>query len=152
MIIKMGQSRAEKEDVGMKKSTMQQTLLKKVLHKKYLPVFISLAVAFMFISCSYIPEWNFSFDEHSTPGEVQEKGEVALAWDPNTEPDLAGYKLYYGLGSRVYTKVVDVGDQTSYTVGSLDAGKTYYFAVTAYNTSGYISDYSNEVSCVVVVE
>ena len=136
----------------MKKNTTQQNLLKKVLHKKYLPVFISLALAFALISCSITPEWNFSFDEQSAGGGSQEKGAVALEWDPNTEPDLSGYKLYYGLGSGSYTKMVDVGNQTNYTVGNLDAGKTYYFAVTAYNTSGYQSGYSNEVMCEVVVE
>ena len=51
-----------------------------------------------------------------------------------------------------YTKVVDVGDQTTCTVANLDAGKTYYFAVIAYNTAGYTSNYSNEVSCVVTAQ
>jgi hypothetical protein len=27
-------------------------------------------------------------------------GSVTLAWDANTEPDLAGYRIYYGFGSR----------------------------------------------------
>jgi hypothetical protein len=44
--------------------------------------------------------------------------EVTLAWDANTEPDLAGYMIYYGFTSRSYDWVVDVGDQTTYTVSS----------------------------------
>lgn len=27
-------------------------------------------------------------------------GEVGLVWDANTEPDLAGYKIYYGYQAR----------------------------------------------------
>ncbi len=49
--------------------------------------------------------------------------QVTLAWDPNTDPDLAGYKLYYGLLSDQYSYSVDVGNQTSYTLSNLEDGK-----------------------------
>jgi len=39
--------------------------------------------------------------------------QVTLAWDQNTEPDLAGYKLYYGNASGNYAQVIDVGKPTS---------------------------------------
>lgn len=68
-----------------------------------------------------------------------------LTWDANTEADLAGYKVYYGTSSRSYGAPIDVGNQTSYSVTGLGS-QTYYFAVTAYNTSGAESGYSNEVS------
>ena len=71
---------------------------------------------------------------------------VKLAWDPNTEKDLAGYKVYYGYSSRNYHTSIDVGNTTSVQIVGLKDGQTYYFAVTAYNTSGLESDYSNEVS------
>ena len=35
---------------------------------------------------------------------------VTLGWDPNTESDLNGYKIYYGPASANYTNTVDVGD------------------------------------------
>jgi len=69
---------------------------------------------------------------------------VRVNWDPNSEPDLGGYKVYYGTLSGTYTKVLDVGDSTSADVGSLDQGSTYYFAVTAYDVSGNESEFSNE--------
>jgi len=72
-------------------------------------------------------------------------GTAILSWGANTESDLAGYKVYYGQ-SRPYSQSLDVGNITSYTVGGLAEGLTYYFVVTAYNTSGYESGYSNEVS------
>jgi uncharacterized protein YqjF (DUF2071 family) len=71
---------------------------------------------------------------------------VTLAWDPNTEFNLAGYKVYYGVASGVYTNSVDVGNVTTNRVTGLAQGVTYYFAITAYNTSGQESDYSAEIS------
>jgi len=71
--------------------------------------------------------------------------QATLMWDPNTEADLAGYKIYYGYSSNNYEYSVDVGDQTTYTLTGLDPDATYYIAATAYNTSGYESDFSNEV-------
>src|SRR2546428_738116 len=72
--------------------------------------------------------------------------QVALAWDANTDPDLAGYKLYYSISSGSYQLSVDVGNQTSYTLSGLLEGQIYYFAATAYNLSGSESGFSNEVS------
>jgi len=71
--------------------------------------------------------------------------QVTLAWDPNTDPDLAGYRIHYGLLSDQYSNSVNVGNQTSYTLSNLTDGKTYYFAATAYDQAGYESDFSDEV-------
>jgi hypothetical protein len=70
--------------------------------------------------------------------------QLSLAWDKSSETNVTGYKLFYGLASGQYTSNVDVGNQTSCTVSNLTDGKTYYFAVTAYNSYGQ-SPYSNEV-------
>jgi hypothetical protein len=70
---------------------------------------------------------------------------VTLAWDPNTESDLAGYKIHYGTSSKDYQYSVDVGNFTSCDVSGLDEGKTYYFAATAYDTEYNSSDLSEEV-------
>ena len=70
--------------------------------------------------------------------------DVSLSWSPNSESDLAGYKLYYGTSSRNYSNSVNLGKTTSHTVAGLSAG-TYYFALTAYDTAGNESSYSNEV-------
>jgi hypothetical protein len=80
-----------------------------------------------------------------TPSVVQ-GGEVNLAWDPNTEPDVAGYRVYYGSGSRNYDHFMEVGNSTSCLVTGLEQGRTYYFAATAVNTANIESDFSNEVS------
>ena len=76
-------------------------------------------------------------------------GEVTLEWDLNSEPDVAGYIMYWGTTSRSYSDSVDVGNQNSYTVSGLEDGRTYYFTVTAYDGVGNESAYSNEVHMVV---
>ncbi len=75
----------------------------------------------------------------------REPVDVTLVWAPNTEPDLAGYNFYWGYASRDYAFSADVGNFTEYTVTGLIPRITYYFAVTAYDTEGLESDYSDEV-------
>ena len=79
-------------------------------------------------------------------------GPVDLSWvapDQNADGselvDLAGYKLYYGENSREYSEVVELADAsaTSHTL-DLPTG-SYYFAMTAFDTEGHESSYSNEV-------
>lgn len=72
--------------------------------------------------------------------------DVTLEWDANSEPNLGGYKIYYGTQSGVYNTTIDVGNVTTYTIHDLIEG-TYYFVATAYNTEDPVleSGYSNEV-------
>ena len=72
-------------------------------------------------------------------------GSASLTWNPSTDTSLAGYNLYTGTQSGVYGPPVSVGLNTSYTAGNLTGGKTYYFSVTAVNTTGTESARSNEV-------
>jgi hypothetical protein len=71
---------------------------------------------------------------------------VTLGWDATTEPGVAGYRVYYGVTSRIYTNVVDAGNKTSIQISGLSDTATYYFAVTAYNTLMLESDPSTEIS------
>ena len=71
---------------------------------------------------------------------------ATLTWNPNTETDLAGYKVYVGTASGTYGAPIDVGNVTTFQVVNLSQGQTYYFAVTAYDYSGNESGFSNEVS------
>jgi hypothetical protein len=69
-----------------------------------------------------------------------------LAWNANTESNIAGYKLYMGTTSGVYGAPIDVGLVTTYVVQNLVSGTTYYFAITAYNTSGLESAKSTAIT------
>lgn len=70
--------------------------------------------------------------------------DLILEWDQNANPETTGYKVYYGVQSRTYTTVLDVGNVTSCALSGFEEGQTYYFAVTAYNDFGE-SDYSEEI-------
>lgn len=73
-------------------------------------------------------------------------GSVGLTWTANTEPDLAGYKVYIGTQSRIYNAPVTLGLVASYTARNLTSGKTYYFCISAIDSAGNESACSVEVS------
>src|SRR5207245_5766843 len=69
---------------------------------------------------------------------------ITLAWNANTEADIAGYVIGDGIQSGVYTTFVDCGNVTTFTLDL--PGTQYYLAVRAYNTSGANSSFSAEVA------
>jgi len=83
---------------------------------------------------------------------------VTLAWDApttntdgsalNPATDLSQYKLYYGTVPLTYTNVVNVTNPGTTTISktlNLSSG-TYYFTVTAVDSAGQESSYSNEIT------
>jgi hypothetical protein len=71
---------------------------------------------------------------------------VDLAWDPDTDTSIAGYKVYYGTTSGQYIGVIDSGNTSTAKVTNLLGGVTYYFAVSSYNAAGKESPLSNEIA------
>ena len=80
---------------------------------------------------------------------------ITLNWGPSTGSDVAGYKVYYkadpaapfdGTGAVQGASPFGVTGQTSATVTGLDPTHPYYFAITAYNSAGLESPYSNLVT------
>ena len=86
---------------------------------------------------------------------------ITLQWDPNSESDLAGYKVYYKTRSSgepyndtsadqgpspITILVEDLDDPNApvYALSGLDENKVYFFSVTAYNDSSLESVYSEE--------
>lgn len=59
--------------------------------------------------------------------------------------DLAGFKIYHGLASGIYSSLQDVGNVTATTIPQLAEGVTHYFAITAYNIGGTESTLSDEI-------
>jgi hypothetical protein len=75
---------------------------------------------------------------------------LTFMWDPNTEPDLAGYRLYQSSISGKYTfgsgnEVSTVSSDKTTTSIVVSKG-TWYWVITAFNNDGLESDPSNEVS------
>jgi hypothetical protein len=81
-------------------------------------------------------------------------GSAVLTWEAPTKnadgtdlTDLAGYRVHYGnTVSAAYSEHVAVGNVVTHTVDGLESGKTYYFAVTALDTTGNESVLSNEAT------
>ena len=76
-------------------------------------------------------------------------GQVSLAWDPNPEPDVIGYRLHYGTSSGQYSHSVNVGQTTTAALTDLTEDTRYFAVVTAYNAAGLESPPSNEVEFVI---
>ena len=78
----------------------------------------------------------------STIGSAQT---IILRWNANTEPNLAGYRIYYGQASHSYTNRITVGKQISYEFEKRQFEGRKYMALTAYDSSGMESTLSEEI-------
>ena len=85
---------------------------------------------------------------------------ATLGWEPNPEPDLEGYVVYrnteksgppYTYSDEVTEGELDDPLNPRLKLTGLKKDTKYYVALTAYNTAGIESGYSNEV-CIKVIE
>jgi fibronectin type 3 domain-containing protein len=76
---------------------------------------------------------------------------VNLNWAPSTSSGVAGYYVYRGpQQGGPYNPINSALDpNTTYTDNSVQAGQTYYYVVTAINSAGLQSGYSNQVQAVI---
>ncbi len=77
-------------------------------------------------------------------------GQVSLTWNPNSEPDLAGYNVYRATSPGVSVNGTPVNggtlvSGTSFTDTGVSGGTDYYYVVTAIDQSSNASTASNEV-------
>ena len=88
-------------------------------------------------------------------GAAAQGSEVTLAWDPNDEPDLAGYNVYVnqvGPGPPYYqldtVSLAEIEpDNPMYTAVGLKNEAYYCFVLTAYDSEGFESGFSKK-ACV----
>jgi fibronectin type 3 domain-containing protein len=69
---------------------------------------------------------------------------ATLVWDPNPEPDVIGYKVYYSDASSGASGVWLAGTSCQFPL-NLQPGHSYVFSVTAYNQNGIESAPSESV-------
>ena len=76
---------------------------------------------------------------------------VALGWNTSTSSGVVGYNIYRGtVSSGPYTRINSALDTTSYdTDSTVQGGKTYYDVVTAVDSAGAESGYSNPARAVI---
>ena len=93
------------------------------------------------------------------PLSVANAATATIAWGPNDEPDLDGYVIYRNTNSPgppySYSDSVpedELADplHPEAKLTGLQEGKEYYIALTAYNTEGVESGFSDEVCATVV--
>ncbi|HKQ97256.1 MAG TPA: fibronectin type III domain-containing protein, partial [Candidatus Polarisedimenticolia bacterium] len=72
--------------------------------------------------------------------------DLLVSWAANTEPDLAGYVVSYGLTPGSHPTSVNVGNVTATRLTGLTTGLTYYIVVQAYDGAGNTSGMSAEVT------
>ena len=70
---------------------------------------------------------------------------VTMVWNFSPNAAVTNYNVYYGVASGDYTNEIVVGNYSSATIAGLVPGVSYYFAVTAEDTNGMESAYSNEI-------
>ena len=93
----------------MKHSLKQLPNLNTFSGIKLLIILIVLSIPIL-TSCTIDPDWmGFYFNGNESD---ESTAEVTIEWDPNTEPDLAGYKVYYGNISGNYDYEFDAGNNT----------------------------------------
>jgi fibronectin type 3 domain-containing protein len=112
------------------------------MHRRMISSFF---VAAAMVGCAESPTASGP-DDSTSPGET-----VSLAWDANSEGDLAGYHVYVRTAAESYTTPTAsvVAPATTHSVADLASGTTYYFVVSAFDVDGYESGFSNEVSAIV---
>src|ERR1700677_1222781 len=71
---------------------------------------------------------------------------VAIAWNPSVSPNVAGYDIYYGGVSGIYTNELFAGNVTNITIPGLEGGDTYYFLATAVSSAGVQSTFSSQLA------
>ena len=76
---------------------------------------------------------------------------VLLLWDASPDAAAVGYAAYYGPVGNPTPSRIDVGNTTNTPVNNLQAGITYFFYVTAYDSVGNESDPSSVINYTVPI-
>ena len=84
-------------------------------------------------------------DSKAPPSPLSTARSTTIEWIPPSDPDLAGFKIYWGPAPGDYREVREVEVASRCRVGPLSPGR-YYFSVTAYDTNRNESSFSNEIS------
>ena len=61
---------------------------------------------------------------------------IELSWEGDTEPDLAGYRVYRSTGDGPFEKIGEMVATPSYSDRAVEHGKTYRYAVSAIDKTG----------------
>ncbi len=77
--------------------------------------------------------------------------EITLTWNRNQEPDIAGYRIYWGRESGNYKNSITIYDTVhkppvkAYRLGGLMENATYFMAIKSFDMAGQLSMFSDEI-------
>jgi fibronectin type 3 domain-containing protein len=91
------------------------------------------------------PEDRFAPAVPSGLAAIASTASVELVWDRNTEPDLAGYRVYRAESGNAFHRLADTQESPSYSDGKVESGKLYRYAVSAIDRIGNESKMSAPV-------
>jgi hypothetical protein len=112
----------------------------KIHRTKRLWLIVAIAIAGLFLTALGCGEYRGGGSSSGESG-----GRIKLAWDPSSDPNVAGYKVYYGTSPGKYGNGFAVGNVTTYDLTGLIKGQKYYLVITAYNKAGKESKFSTEI-------
>jgi hypothetical protein len=98
------------------------------------------------LSCALLLLLTFFAAHIIFPARMIYAASLHLAWNGNTEDDLAGYKVYYGTSPGIYGVPHVLGDVTEYELSGLEEEIRYYIALSAFDYSNNESEKSAEMS------
>jgi len=112
-------------------------------------------IAFLFLlnGCGATGESSGSSSSSGVSNVPKGDGTALVSWTPPTEntdnstlSDLAGFKIHYGTFPGEYEEAITINNPglTSYLIEDLGASD-WFFAMTAFNSSGIESAYSEEM-------
>ena len=121
---------------------MSRTVIKRVL----VMLVLSYGLFPFLLGCGTAPGGNSGIPPGSSGNSI------TLSWqaperniDGSLFNDLAGFKVYYGFESGIYTGMRFVKDRTICVIDNLPGDTTIHLAVTTYDMSGNESDFSEEL-------
>jgi hypothetical protein len=103
------------------------------------------AASFLLAGCS-------AGSSSSSPGPGPLTHSVTLTWDPSSSPSVVGYNVFRSTQSGGPYALVNSSRPVStltYTDMSVQAGKTYYYVLTAVGGNGVESPFSGEVAATI---
>jgi hypothetical protein len=79
---------------------------------------------------------------------IASTGSIEIAWEQNTEPDLAGYRIYRADGAGEFARIAETQTSPNYSDRSVRSGVRYRYAVSAVDKTGNESAQSPPVELV----
>jgi bacillopeptidase F len=75
---------------------------------------------------------------------------VSLSWDASSSSSIAGYRVYRSTSAGTgFVPLTAIIADLTYVDSTVAASNTYYYVVTAVDSVGVESPYSNEVTAII---